>query len=297
MALPRLTTRYRLRQSDRAANCLIHVLKGVSGFADVSLTDLQLTPVAIRELIQTLFRRPTQTQTLDLRSNAIDNSGVAHLAELLVTSAGLRSLDLQRNQIQCQGAIALAAALQLHSFGSLVERPGPDSCCDSTLWRHLPASMAKAAPVQPCSHSSRELTLTLPSPLTSTQTLTPPRPLSLPRSLPRPQRCSSPYPRQLRPARAEPALQRGGRRGGGRAGQGTGLQRCATQPQPGWQPHRPRGRRAASRGVAARRRAESALLGASQLASPASPASPGRARLALGGALHSGAASVPLRAG
>ena len=103
--------------SDRAATCLAHALKDAPGFGDVSLTDLRISPVAIRELCQTLFRR--QTQTLDLRSNAIDNSGAAHLAEALVASAGLRSLDLQRNAIQCQGAIALAAALQLHSCGLL----------------------------------------------------------------------------------------------------------------------------------------------------------------------------------
>ena len=102
--------------SDGQATCLSTALQEAS-FTEVSLTDLQLSPAAIRELTRTLFRQ--QTQTLDLRANGIGNSGVALLAESLVASAGLQRLDLQRNSIQCQGAIALAAALQLRSCGLL----------------------------------------------------------------------------------------------------------------------------------------------------------------------------------
>ena len=44
----------RCAQSDSAALCLAAALKETAGFTDVSLSDLTLSPSAIRELTQTL---------------------------------------------------------------------------------------------------------------------------------------------------------------------------------------------------------------------------------------------------
>ena len=131
----------RCAQSDSAALCLAAALKETAGFTDVSLSDLTLSPSAIRELTQTLAANKTVAQlalggdnlcnegaqllapvlrsgalaSLDLKANAIGNGGAAALAEMLATNLNLRRLDLQRNHIKCQGAVALAAALQVNS--------------------------------------------------------------------------------------------------------------------------------------------------------------------------------------
>ncbi len=50
---------------------------------------------------------------MDLRSNQVGNHGAAGLSEVLTSETMLEELDLQRNVIKDQGAIALCAALKV----------------------------------------------------------------------------------------------------------------------------------------------------------------------------------------
>mgnify|MGYP006191937067 CR=1 FL=1 len=60
--------------------------------------------------------------SLALEGNGIGNRGAAAIAEAVAASDALRTLDLRRNEIKCQGAVALAAALQVHRDHGLPRR-------------------------------------------------------------------------------------------------------------------------------------------------------------------------------
>ncbi|KOO21484.1 hypothetical protein Ctob_001958 [Chrysochromulina tobinii] len=126
--------------SDATVHCVAEGLKAGHSFTESELTELQLSPRALGELVQSLASggslmrlsiadcglgdegalavlpvvRAGSLSTLELRSNRIGNPGASSLAEALAGNSALRSIDLQRNDIKDQGAIGLAAALQVN---------------------------------------------------------------------------------------------------------------------------------------------------------------------------------------
>ena len=133
-------------QSDATVHCIAEGLKAGHAFTESELTELQLSPHALGELVAGLASSGGLTRlsvadcgvgdegvlsvlpvvragvlsTLELRSNRIGNSGAASLAEALAGNSALRALDLQRNDIKDQGAIGLAAALQVNGALQIV---------------------------------------------------------------------------------------------------------------------------------------------------------------------------------
>ena len=141
--------------SEGTITCLVEGVRAMEGLSDVELSDLQLSGSSMAALTHALSAFTTVTHlsisgcalgndgvrhlssmlrnstlaSLVLQSNAIGNAGVSALAEVLATNTGLRTLDLQRNHVKCQGAIALAAACQVREAD--LRPPSSKSTCSA----------------------------------------------------------------------------------------------------------------------------------------------------------------------
>ena len=126
-------------RSDHAAHCVSQGLKAGHSFKESELSEVQSSAAAFEELVIALTSSASLTRLsltecglgdegvasvlpavrsntavmVELRSNRIANHGAGLLAEALAGNHTLRTLDLQRNDVKCQGAIGLAAALQV----------------------------------------------------------------------------------------------------------------------------------------------------------------------------------------